>query len=178
MKNYQVFKKPYILIEDVRNKYQPFYKEYANTDVPRLHTDSPTLCCPFQANKKYKPSTRRRQAKEGFCEVCYVRFSNYEEHIKDFEHREFAKDDNNYKKLDVFINTSVFESTDESGCDTPQSPTLKMTPVTSRKVVTSDYINDEKYGQTLHFSRASSIGDDPKQEVVPFDHFIMEILNK
>lgn len=178
MKNYQVFKKPYILVEDCKGKHQPFYKEYAVSDIPKLHLNSPTLCCPFQVSKRYKPSTKRRQTKEGFCEVCYVRFSNYEDHVKDFEHREFAKDANNYKRLDVFISTAAFEVSDEEYC-VPQSPTFKMTPVSSggKRFVNVGQVNDGKYGQTLHFSRAST-DDDVGQEVVPFDHFIMEILNK
>lgn len=177
MKNYQVFKKPYILIEDCKNKHQPFYKEYSSY-VPRLHLDSPALCCPFQVNKKYKPSGRRRHAKEGFCEVCYVRFSNYEEHIKDFEHREFAKDSNNYKRLDMFISSSMPEKTEEAEDEMPQSPTFKMTPVSSGKgFMAFDCGDHEKYGQTLHFSRVDT-SDEVCQEIVPFDHFIMEILNK
>ncbi|CAD26653.1 hypothetical protein [Encephalitozoon cuniculi GB-M1] len=178
MKNYKVFKKPYILIEDCKNKYQPFYKEYANSEAPKLHLDSPTLCCPFQATKKYKQSGKRRHTREGFCEVCYVRFSNYEEHIKEFEHREFAKDNSNYKKLDTFISTSAFESASPPEEYTPQSPTLKLTPVSSGRNQVGVHCDDnEKYSQTLHFSLVSTEGD-LGQDVVLFDHFIAEVFDK
>ncbi|AFM98354.1 putative DNA replication protein kinase [Encephalitozoon hellem ATCC 50504] len=178
MKSYKVFKKPYILIEDTKNKYQPFYKEYANSDAPKLHLDSPTLCCPFQAAKKYKQSGKRRHTREGFCEVCYVRFSNYEEHIKEFEHREFARDNSNYKKLDVFISTSAFENTGPSEEYVPQSPTFKLTPASSERKYNGTCLNDnEKCSQTLHFSLVSTEGC-LGQDAMLFDHFIAEIFDK
>lgn len=177
MKNYKVFKKPYILIEDIKGKFQPFYKEYVNSDAPRLHLDSPTLCCPFQASKRYKQSGKRRHTREGFCEVCYVRFSNYDDHVKEFEHREFAKDSTNYKKLDMFISTSVFESSAPEEC-VPQSPTFKLTPISSgRNHAGICYNDEERCGQTLHFSAVSTEGD-LGQDVVLFDHFIAEVFDK
>ncbi|ADM11586.1 protein kinase [Encephalitozoon intestinalis ATCC 50506] len=178
MKSYKVFKKPYVLIEDFKNKFQPFYKEYVNSDAPKLHLDSPTLCCPFQATKKYKQSNKRRHTREGFCEICYTRFSNYEEHIKEFEHREFAKDNSNYKKLDAFISTSAFESASVSEEYTPQSPTFRMTPASSGRNHPGVCSNgNEKYSQTLHFSPIST-EDCREQEVVLFDHFIAEVFDK
>jgi hypothetical protein len=179
MKNYQIFRKPYILVEDSRNKCQPFYKEYAGGSPPRLHLDSPILCCPFQTNKRHKPSARKRQSREGFCEVCYTKFTDYEEHILEFEHREFARDCSNYKKLDLLIAGIGFDEADEPEDSTPQSPTLRMTPLSSNEEGRRrpDADASDKYDQTLHFSR---IGTDEVvvHDAVPLDAFLKEILNK
>ncbi|KHN69787.1 putative DNA replication protein kinase [Ordospora colligata OC4] len=178
MKGYKVFKKPYVLIEDIQNKHQPFYKEYTNGGAPKLHLDSPALCCPYQTSKRYKQPGKRRQTREGFCEVCYVKFSNYEEHVKEFEHRVFAKDNTNYRKLDMFISTTVFEKIDPSENCIPQSPTFKLTPISSgRSHIGLRRSEDEKCAQTLHFSLASTEGD-IGQEAIPFEHFIAEVFDK
>jgi hypothetical protein len=179
MKNYQIFKRPYILIEDSRNKHQPFYKEYATANPPKLHLDSTILCCPFQVNKRYKPSSKKRQSREGFCEVCYIKFTDYEEHILEFEHREFARDSSNYRKLDLFIASTAFGGREEAEGSAPPSPTLRMTPMSSSEGAGEGPFteNGDRYGQTLHFSR---IGTDEivAQDAVSFDVFLKEILNK
>ena len=100
MKNYKVFKNKYILIEDIKGTHQPFHKEY--TKPPQLSLNSKPLGCPFQENKKFKPSSKKRGPKSGFCEVCYNKFTDYDLHVREYEHREFARDSNNYKKIDHF----------------------------------------------------------------------------
>lgn len=160
MRNYTIFKHPYILIEDIKSKHQPFYKEYTG-DLPRLNLNSPTLCCPFQENKRYKPSVKRKQTKSGFCELCYIKFSDYEKHVMEFEHREYAKDKTNYKKIDMFINSFVAPENLEE-CNPPSSPTLRMTPGSSFSENGSfKYTPNGLYvGHTISISRMSSSEDD------------------
>lgn len=76
---YHVFKHPYILIEDSTGKHRPFHKEYSrdskDTMIPEL------VLSPQVYNKKTKPIK-----KTGVCELCIVKYSNYESHIKTAKH--------------------------------------------------------------------------------------------
>lgn len=101
MKKYIIFKNPYILIEDVRKRYLPFFKEYAEK-MPKFSFDSPVLGCPFIGNKKLRFS-KKNENKPGVCEICYKKYDNYEEHIILPEHREYAADDRNYREVDLLI---------------------------------------------------------------------------
>lgn len=102
MKNYTTFKYPYLLIEDAKGKCQPIYKEYTK-EIPSFRLDSPPLCCPFTNARRSTGAKRKPFAKSGFCEICYVKFEDYDEHVTGTEHREFGDDDYNYRSIDVFI---------------------------------------------------------------------------
>lgn len=101
MKNYTTFKSPYVLIEDLKSKFQPIYKEYAK-ETPSLNLESPVLCCPF-SNARRISRPKKKCPKTGYCEICYVKYDNYSEHINCKEHKEYAEDDYNYRAIDVFI---------------------------------------------------------------------------
>lgn len=108
MKNYVRFKNPYILIEDAKNKFQPFYKEYSFL-IPYFRFDSPKLCCPFSEARRSENPKKKTQTKTGYCEVCYVKFDNYEEHVNTQCHQEYAQDDYNYRCVDIFIRDMLVE---------------------------------------------------------------------
>ncbi|WUR02809.1 protein DBF4-like protein [Vairimorpha necatrix] len=164
MKNYKIFKKKYILIEDLQGSHQPFYKEY--TTPPKLSLSSKPLGCPYQENKKFKPSTKKKGPKAGFCEVCYTKFSDYDLHVREYEHREFAKDFNNYKKIDQFISSTKFINEEE---ELTSSPLGRLT--SSTQVCDYDYA----YDRILHFSRVSTDNSDNKDEVVNFKEWLRSL---
>lgn len=164
MKNYKIFKNKYILIEDTQNTYQPFYKEY--TKAPELSLTSKPLGCPFQENKKFKPSSKKKGPKAGFCEVCYSKFSDYDLHVREYEHREFAKGSNNYKKVDLFISTTNFQEEEEEEFEVSSSPLGKLT--TSAQAC--DY--EHTYDKILHLSRVSTDNSDNKNDIVNFKEWL------
>ncbi|KCZ74993.1 hypothetical protein H311_04035 [Anncaliia algerae PRA109] len=100
MKKYIIFKNPYILIEDIRKKYRPYFKEYLK-EKPTLNLRSYPMNCPFVPG--IIKHEKKNKVKQGVCETCYEKFSNYFEHIKSKEHRDFAVDDRHYIELDMFI---------------------------------------------------------------------------
>lgn len=102
MRGYTTFKFPYILIEDAKGKFQPVYKEYIK-GVPAINLSSPILCCPFSNARRGPKSKKKNQLKSGYCEVCYVKYEDYDMHIQCFDHREYAKDDHNYRMIDIFV---------------------------------------------------------------------------
>ncbi|KAF7683626.1 Protein DBF4 like protein A [Astathelohania contejeani] len=119
MKNYRIFKNPYILIEDISGKHQPFYKEYEVSKQPRLSLETRPLGCPFIENPRPRqPGKAKKATKPGFCEVCYKRYSDYYEHVLMREHREYAKEYSNYQEVDEFIINFKNEEESES-CDSP-----------------------------------------------------------
>lgn len=124
MRKYIIFSKPYILIEDARGRHQPFFKEYESDKIPQLNMQSPALCCPFLKNKRFKTSTKRKERKGGFCEVCYQKYVNYEQHVKERSHREFALDPKNYKEIDEIIESFATASV-ENELYYPVSPLLR-----------------------------------------------------
>ena len=110
MKKYSIFKRPYVLVEDLRRKHQPFYKEYDDRN-PKLLLDSPPLGCPFVEGRRCR-AQKKKAARSGMCEVCYTKYANYREHIADTEHREYAVDDRNYREVDAFIAELCREETE------------------------------------------------------------------
>lgn len=103
MKGYTTFKFPYILIEDAKGKLQPIYKEYTK-EIPFLNLESPILCCPFSnARRDDSKPKKKNRLKAGYCEVCYVKYEDYNTHVESNEHREYADDDYNYRQIDIFI---------------------------------------------------------------------------
>lgn len=110
MAKYVIFKNPYILIEDVRTRQQPFYKEY-EAKQPKLSLNSPALGCPFVENMKRRiMPPKNKDLKPGVCEICYCKFAQYKEHLATPEHRDFAVDNRNYKEVDRLI--AEFSSVD------------------------------------------------------------------
>ncbi|EPR78172.1 DBF zinc finger domain protein [Spraguea lophii 42_110] len=132
MKRYQVFTKPYLLVEDINNRFQPFYKEYEESKLIKINFQSLPLCCPFTNNKKVRSSKKRKGPKQGFCEVCYIKFTDYDEHIQENEHREYARDNSNYRDVDAIIhkygNNNILENLYQ-----PTSPLLKHSPSINSK---------------------------------------------
>lgn len=160
MKNYKIFKSPYILIGDIKEKHQPFYKEY--TKPPRLFLNSPQLCCPFQEKKKFRTGLSKKPKKAGFCEVCYVKYPDYNMHVLEYEHREFARDSSNFIKIDLFINS--FEEC--NGLQEEESiklPSLKNFDSHSSEVT---------YENILNISKVSTDNDDVETEYVNITHFM------
>lgn len=102
MKNYVTFTHPYVLVEDAKAKYQPVYKEYLK-DIPSINLDSPTLCCPFSTLKRPSRPRKKAPVKSGYCEICYVKYADYDAHVSAQDHVEYAEDGRNYKKIDSFI---------------------------------------------------------------------------
>ncbi|KAI4291961.1 hypothetical protein PAPHI01_1243 [Pancytospora philotis] len=102
MKTYVTFKHPYILVEDLKERYQPVYKEYSK-ELPHINLDSPTLCCPFTAARRTNAKKKATAVKSGYCEVCFVKFDNYLTHTEAKSHVDFARNSNNYKMVDAFI---------------------------------------------------------------------------
>lgn len=129
MRKFQIFKKEYILIEDINNEYQPFHKEYERKTSPSIK------------EKSYTKLKKKNTVRHGYCEVCYTKYTDYYQHIKTVEHREYAMDDNNYLEVDNIICTfnnknAVFKSS---------SPTFYKTPGTVIDIDGSlSYCNDYK----------------------------------
>lgn len=72
MAKYVIFKNPYILIEDVRTRQQPFYKEY-EAKQPKLSLNSPALGCPFVENMKRRiMPPKNKDLKPGFVRFAIV----------------------------------------------------------------------------------------------------------
>jgi hypothetical protein len=189
MKKYHIFKSPYILIEDINNKHQPYHKEYSSVDPPRLNLSSPPLCCPFLENKKFRSTKKNRAVKQGFCEICYLKYKDYDQHVNEQEHREFAVDNMNYKEVDEIID-SIGGWGDPSFCEDsegkPASPLMRKTPGSSIhenggvSVIECDYTKESI--NTLVFSRMSDCdvsGEEYLEKLVPdVDSFINTFLSK
>ncbi len=102
MKNYILFKNPYVLIEDIKGKYQPMYKEYTK-HIPCLYLKSPTLCSPFSRARRSSGTKKKPGNQAGLCEICYCKFDNYKSHVSTKKHIESVKLYNNYSQIDAFI---------------------------------------------------------------------------
>ncbi|KAF9763595.1 Protein DBF4 like protein A [Nosema granulosis] len=164
MKNYKIFKSPYILIGDVKDRHQPFYKEY--TKPPRLFLNSPQLCCPFQENKRFKAGLSKKTKKPGFCEICYTKYADYNTHVLEYEHREFAKDKANFVGIDLFI--SRFEE-EESPYTKAISPLSK---ITSSMNYFDSHGSELTYENILNISKVSTDNEDVEAEYVNITHFM------
>ncbi|EHY64599.1 hypothetical protein NEAUS04_0942 [Nematocida ausubeli] len=75
---YFVFNSPYILIEDIKGKNKPFYKEY----------------------KKEKEKNKNKRT--GLCELCVAGYENYNEHISAEKHKKI-EEKINYEEIDIII---------------------------------------------------------------------------
>ena len=122
MRKYVIFKHPYLLIEDVRKRYKPFYKEYTEK-TPRFTLGGPALGCPFIQNKTIKFS-KMGSNRPGVCEICHRDYESYESHVNSSEHREFALDYRNYQEVDEII-SSIKGTIVTERCDLSQINTEK-----------------------------------------------------
>ncbi|ORD98121.1 hypothetical protein HERIO_23 [Hepatospora eriocheir] len=127
MKHFKTFKNAYLLVEDSKNRCQPFYKEYKK-NIPNLNLESPMFSCPFvkfkptNSPKKSLDAYRKKQPKPGYCEICFMSFEVYDEHILTNNHLNFAEDKNNYKAIDKFIVEHSNFEIDTFGCtDSPSA---------------------------------------------------------
>lgn len=162
MKNYKIFKSPYILIGDIKEKHQPFYKEY--TKPPRLFLNSPQLCCPFQEKKRFRTGLSKKTKKAGFCEVCYTKYTDYNLHVLEYEHREFAKDNSNFMKIDLFINSF------KECCDIPEEGFRSKLPPSLKSF--DSHSSEVTYENILNISKVSTDNEDVETEYVNFTHFM------
>ncbi|KAI5181943.1 hypothetical protein NEOKW01_2093 [Nematocida sp. AWRm80] len=99
---YHIFSHPYILIEDESGKHRPFYKEYSgetkDSVVPKV------LLEPVLNEKKKTSDNKSRVGKRsGVCELCVVRYSDYDSHIQDKMHIITSKAVVNYTEIDSII---------------------------------------------------------------------------
>ncbi|EOB13920.1 Protein DBF4 like protein A [Nosema bombycis CQ1] len=161
MKNFKIFKNPYILIGDVKDKHQPFYKEY--TKPPRLILNSPMLCCPFQENKRFRTGPTKKSKKPGYCEVCYTKYNDYNQHVLEYEHREFAKDHSNFLKVDFFINN--FNSINLNEEVDSMTVSLKIQEISS----------DLAYENILNISKVSTDNEEGEMEYENINQFLNSI---
>ncbi|EQB61721.1 protein kinase [Vairimorpha apis BRL 01] len=169
MKNYKIFKDKYVLIEDLKNTHQPFFKEY--TKPPELSLTNAPLCCPFQKGKVFR-TNKKNGPKSGFCEVCYVKYNDYNLHVREYEHREFAKDQSNYIKIDEFISNTSFHDYDEiiKYVEFSSSPLQKIT----RSTMVYDYKNN--YDKVLNISRISTGNSEQENQTTNIKKYLNSIL--
>lgn len=172
MKNYITFKHPYVLVEDCKNKFQPFYKEYIN-QIPSFNYDSPSLCCPFSSARRSQRPKKRNIIKSGYCEICYSKYDVYDEHVMTREHVEYAEDDYNYRNIDLFIQdmleTKLYEyySYMHSPCER-----LEEKFASSSQIF---YNNESGTGSLIRMSLDSSASSD---DIVEFDMILNKIDKK
>lgn len=171
MKNYTTFKHPYVLIEDSKGKLQPIYKEYEK-ELPRINLDSPTLCCPFSNARRSSKPKKKPTIKPGYCEICYTKFEDYNLHVKSKEHREYAEDESNYRKIDAFI-AEMAEVDYECLRDAMNSPCDRL----EAELALSNVACYSNHSDTECFIRFSHSTTDADNDVVPFD-LILEKIDK
>lgn len=92
---YHVFKHPYVLIEDSTGKYKPFHREYSRdskeTMIPLINFENLS-----------NPKRTRPVKKAGVCEICVMKYADYEEHIKTEKHTETERLIlNRYEEIDI-----------------------------------------------------------------------------
>ncbi|ELQ75120.1 Protein kinase essential for the initiation of DNA replication [Trachipleistophora hominis] len=183
LKKYVIFSKPYILIEDIKGKHQPFYKEYDDDKVPCIDLRSPALCCPFLKNKRFKSTKRRKERKGGFCEICYQKYVSYDAHVRERSHREFALDSRNYKDIDDIIDSFAISNFDpDLYC--PVSPLLRKSASLPIDLDEKGELMDWEAGKMLDTIVFTDMGgsDDEKDKlckaVYKVENFINEYLNE
>lgn len=171
MKGYTTFKNPYILIEDTRGKFQPTYKEYS-LDLPSINLQSPILCCPFSNARRNPKPKKKNPIKSGYCEICYTKFEDYVKHVECEEHREYARDDYNYRMIDVFIKEfleqELFGAINylHSPCERLEETYSNCQPMV--------YNSESELDSLIRFSKGSM---DDTDDIVEFD-IILNNINK
>lgn len=108
----------FLKVEDLSFKYRPLIREFKVW--PQITFDN-SVTSPFDppkrrsenntAKRKTKVETKsvkkvsvQKRAKNGYCECCEVRYTDLNAHLRDDQHRTFARTDSNYASLDKAIN--------------------------------------------------------------------------
>ncbi|KAI5167350.1 hypothetical protein NEIG_00349 [Nematocida sp. ERTm5] len=90
---YHVFSHPYILIEDSTGRHRPFHREYKrdskDTMIPEINLSQQTL-----------PKKQRSVKKPGLCELCVIKYADYDQHITTEKHLK-AEDRVEYGELEI-----------------------------------------------------------------------------
>lgn len=121
MGSYRTFKSPYVQIEDCSGRMQPIFKEYAKR-TPEINYTSEIASCPFLPTRKavtQSQKAKKVKSKVKCCEVCCVKYTDYEEHCRTSKHVLYAIDNTNYAEIDTLIKTmpgSTFSQIPESPC--------------------------------------------------------------
>lgn len=130
--HYHVFRYPYIIVEDLHEVHQPFHKEYApssssskgtktalsSTTTPVLYWNVPPGHCPFlppppsqskstlqRKDRKAQKIQASKMPKPGYCECCFRKYSDLDDHVRSSFHKSFAADEGNFQKLDQMLST-------------------------------------------------------------------------
>ncbi|KAI5169977.1 hypothetical protein PAEPH01_1143 [Pancytospora epiphaga] len=169
MKAYVTFKNPYVLIEDTKGKYRPSYKEYPK-ELPFINLKSPTLCCPFSRLVRPHQRPKKQTAiKSGYCEVCFMKYEDYHEHIISKGHIVQAGDSFNYRRIDEFIR----ELNAEDEGETYYGPLIESPCDRLEKIYAEsnkyNYIATSDSESFIRFSKVSSTNGD---RVLAFDAVI------
>lgn len=171
MKNYTTFKFPYLLIEDLKGKFQPMFKEYTK-EIPAIRMNSPALCCPFSDARRTNGIKKKPTVVPGYCEVCYCKFDNYEEHVSGKEHKEFALYDFNYRNIDIFIKDMLEQEL--YGCYNYNNSPCEKLEAKYSEVKHIYFTQSDEVDNLIRLSRGS---EDNSDETVDFD-IILNKINK
>lgn len=160
---YVTFKSQYLLIEEIQEKHQPYFKEYSGK-TPTLNLSSKPLHCPFTTKVISKGT---KIAKHGYCENCCRKFDDYNQHIVEDEHREFARNDDHYKEVDdIIYDLNSTESSSDS--ERPMSPLCKI----QESVESSDFDFTKDSLNCVVFEKE---GEDGSEETIEIDNVGMFI---
>ncbi|KAJ6251094.1 activator of s-phase kinase-related [Anaeramoeba flamelloides] len=112
---------PYIYIENSNVPfYKPLYKEFTEKKIPetrgfiykRSKQRNKGYSLKFLKEKrklKKRPRRKKKTKGSGFCVICCKRYTILEDHVLEQKHQEFAKNDENYQKIeDLFLKVSNF----------------------------------------------------------------------
>lgn len=108
----------------------------------------------------------------GYCEVCFAKFTCYEEHVARPEHRSYAEDDYNYRAIDLLMKEMLEEELCDA-CDYTKSPCTRL----EEKYADCNQIyfeDGDGMDNLIRISRGSLDNDDVPVE---FD-FILNKINK
>ncbi|XP_032108904.1 protein DBF4 homolog A isoform X1 [Sapajus apella] len=137
-------KKPFIKVEDISQRYRPFYLQLTN--MPFINYSIQKPCSPFDVEKpssmqkqtqvklriqtdgdKYGGTSVQLQLKEkkkkGYCECCLQKYEDLETHLLSEQHRNFAQS-NRYQVVDDIVSKLVFDFV-EYEKDTPKKKRIK-----------------------------------------------------
>ncbi|XP_037597262.1 protein DBF4 homolog A isoform X4 [Cebus imitator] len=137
-------KKPFVKVEDISQRYRPFYLQLTN--MPFINYSIQKPCSPFDVEKpssmqkqtqvklriqtdgdKYGGTSVQLQLKEkkkkGYCECCLQKYEDLETHLLSEQHRNFAQS-NRYQVVDDIVSKLVFDFV-EYEKDTPKKKRIK-----------------------------------------------------
>ncbi|KAL6122594.1 hypothetical protein NUSPORA_00362 [Nucleospora cyclopteri] len=138
MRNYKTFKHPYVLVEDKRGKYQSLYKEYLKKP-PTLYLTAESIGCPFlpqiRPKSKSTQKSKKNKIKQKYCEICLIKYEDYQAHVSATAHSNFGKDNNNYIEIDKFI--EEIKTVQFSQRQIPLSPCSRLTTLYAKSIFNS-----------------------------------------